>query len=77
LIAALLGEVPTNKFEKAPELRLEPAAPTVPKDDRHGFAEFYQVYPRRSDALRGSAGRQGPNLHKASGYLVEWQMLAR
>ena len=26
LIAALLGEVPTNKFEKAPELRLEPAA---------------------------------------------------
>ena len=73
LIAALLGEVPTNKFEKAPELRLEPAAPTVPKDDRHGFAEFYQVYPRH--VARGAAERAYRRIVK-NGEATEADLLA-
>jgi hypothetical protein len=46
LIAALQAVAPTNKFETAPELLLEPVAPTAPQYEGRGFAEFYRVYPR-------------------------------
>jgi hypothetical protein len=55
LIAALQTEVPTNNFERAPELPLEKTTPTVPKDECQGFAEFYRVYPLH--VARGAAER--------------------
>jgi hypothetical protein len=65
-------EVPSVR-RKAPELRLEPAAPTVPKDDRHGFAEFYQVYPRH--VARGAAERAYRRIVK-NGEATEADLLA-
>ena len=55
LIAGLLADVPPNEVEKAPELPLAQTAPAVPKNEHHGFAEFYRVYPLH--VARGAAER--------------------
>jgi hypothetical protein len=73
LIAALQAVGPTNKLEKAPEFPLEPVAPTAPKDERVGFAEFYRVYPRH--VARGAAERAYRRVIK-NGEATEADLLA-
>jgi hypothetical protein len=73
LIAGLMVEAPPNRVEKAPELPLELVGPAVPKNEHHGFTEFYRVYPRH--VARGAAERAYGRIIK-SGEATEAELLA-
>ena len=73
MIAGPLADAPPNKVEKAPELPLELTAPAAPKNEHHGFAEFYRVFPRH--VARGAAERAYRRIIK-NGEATEAELLA-
>jgi hypothetical protein len=73
LFESSLDDAPITAIEDVPKLPLEPVAPTVPGDERQGFAEFYRVYPLH--IARGAAERAYRRIIK-NGEATEADLLA-